>query len=210
MDSILVTGGELPEFEYVKHLFKGKYVCVADSGFDWVLENNIDFNVLVGDMDSVKAYNELSKVDKHKIKIFDKDKDDTDTIIGLKHLSEMGFNEVAIIGGGGGRLDHLLGILSLFKTDLAPSVWYTRNEVVYKTRNHFSLNSHQHKSISVFPLDKVHCSIRSYGLKWKLDDVDWCYRSIGISNYIENNDAWINSGDNELLLILPIIGNEFD
>lgn len=210
MDSILITGGDLPDFKYVKHLFTGVYVCVADSGFDWVIKNRINYDIIVGDMDSVSSLKELGSVKKEHIVKYDKDKDDTDTLIGIKHLFEKGYKDITIIGGGGGRLDHLLGIFSLFYTHLSPSVWYTHNETVHKIKGLFHINNQKSKHISVYPLDKVNCSIKSYGLKWKLNDVDWYYRSIGISNYIDSNDAWIDSGDNEVLLILPIAGNEFD
>ncbi|MGL1894032.1 MAG: thiamine diphosphokinase [Spirochaetaceae bacterium] len=210
MNSILITGGEIPDYNLVKHLFTNVYVCVADSGYDWVLENNIDFDFLVGDMDSIKDTENLKLIPNEKIEQFSTHKDDTDTIIGLKHLKKMGSKSVILIGGGGGRLDHLLGVFSLFETDLAPDVWFTKHEVVHKVHGKLSLGQFNQSSISIYPINKVDCSIASYGLKWDLIHVDWTYKSIGISNFVEKKDSWIDTGTNVFIVIVPIIGKVFE
>lgn len=210
MNGVLITGGELPEYKYVKKYLENAYICVADSGFDWVLKNNVDFDHIVGDMDSIINKKYLDEVDPKKITILPKDKDDTDTIFGLKFLKNIGVNNVTLIGGGGGRLDHLLGIVSIFETELAPKQWVTHNEVIFFVSGYFNLDNYIGYNISVYPLGAIVCRIESFGLKWDLNMVDWNFKSVGISNYIQNKNAWINTGDNNIMLILPIKGRNFE
>lgn len=210
MNTILITGGELPQYKHIKHLLVADHICVADSGFDWVLENDIEFDMLVGDMDSVLQTNELNKVESNKIIKLPKDKDDTDTVYGLKYLKNIGAKKITLIGGGGGRLDHLLGIFSLLETNISPDVWITKNEIIFNIKGYFSLKTFQGYSVSFFPLNKDVCRINSFGLKWDLSDVDWTYRSIGISNRVDLDDAWIDTGDNSVIVIMPIIGKNFE
>jgi len=204
MKCVLITGGERPPFYMVRELIKADYTCIADSGFDWAYENSLEFNMIVGDMDSVKNLKEFNSIDKKKIIQLPEDKDDTDTLFALKHLHSLKPSSITIVGGGGGRIDHLLGIFSLLKTDLAPNIWITGREIIYRVSGLFSLKDFLGSSISVFPLDKDVCSINSYGLKWDLDSVDWKYKSIGISNYVLLEDGWIDSGNNQILIIIPI------
>ncbi|MBN2618367.1 MAG: thiamine diphosphokinase [Spirochaetales bacterium] len=210
MNSVLITGGDLPLYRLVKDYLDADYICVADSGLDWVLENKIEFDYLVGDMDSLSNIDLLNNIDNDKIYKLPTDKDDTDTLFGLKHLKEIGSNNITLIGGGGGRLDHLLGIFSLFTTDIAPDIWITAKEIVYCTKGKFPLDKFLGSSISVYPVNEVNCVITSYGLKWELNSVDWKYKSIGISNQVVISSGWIDSGTNKILIIIPIEGRRFE
>lgn len=210
MDCILITGGEIPHYSNVKELFKDQYICVADSGLDWVLENDIDFDHIVGDMDSLKNSDCLKNIPITKKTILPTEKDDTDTVFALKYLKDLGATKISVIGGGGGRLDHLLGIVSIFETVLAPDEWFTNKEHIIFANGMIDLKDYQGCSISVYPLGKVVCSITSYGLKWDLNKVDWGYKSIGISNSIELDNAWVDTINNTALIILPIEGKSFE
>lgn len=210
MDTILITGGEIPEYRDVKDLFDVDYICVADSGLDWAVANGIEFDHLVGDMDSIKNRKILDDISEEKITLLPTDKDDTDTVYGLRFLKSLGATTITLIGGGGGRIDHLLGIVSLFETNLAPDVWCTHRERIYYINGSFPLKGMQGKSLSIYPLGEVVCSIDSFGLKWNLMDIEWVYKSIGISNVIKSNDAWIDTKENRVLLIIPIEGKGFE
>lgn len=210
MNAVLITGGDAPDYKYVKELFCNAYVCVADSGLDWALNNSVKFNSVVGDMDSVKNMGYLNSLDKNRVIKYPKDKDDTDTVIGLKYLKREGYKDIVLIGGGGGRLDHLLGIFSLLTTDLAPKIWYTHKEIIYKVKGLFPLKSFVGYNISIYPLSKVYCSIKSNGLKWNLNSVDWTYKSIGISNCVVDYDSWIDTGSCDFIVIVPLVGKKFD
>lgn len=210
MNTILITGGEIPEYKYVKELLHVDYICVADSGLDWVVENGVEFDHVLGDMDSLKDKSLLDSIPSGKITLLPSDKDDTDTVFGLRFLKEIGATKITLIGGGGGRIDHLLGIVSLFETDLAPDIWYTNREQIHFVKGFYNLGNFIGFSISVYPVGKVVCSINSYGLKWDLSEVEWTYKSIGISNSVESRDSWIDTKDNKVLLIIPVEGKGFE
>lgn len=210
MNAVLITGGEQPEYQYTQVFLKDKFVCVADSGLDWVVKSGVTPDLVVGDMDSVQDPEILKTINSDKIEKLPVDKDDTDTLYALKRLKVLGYKHITMIGGGGGRLDHLLGVVSLFETDVAPDIWITRHEVVYKSSSKLDLYEFVGCNISIYPLGKVNCSIKSFGLKWELDRVDWFHKSIGISNEVISSNAWIDCQGNRCLIITPIRGKGFE
>ena len=67
-----------------------------------------------GDLDSVtKEIIEKYRNNNVRIKKFPKDKDYTDGELILQHISKLNYDEIIIIGGLGGRIDHLLTNLNL-------------------------------------------------------------------------------------------------
>ena len=99
---------------------------------------------------------------------------------------------IVLCGGDGGRLDHLLGIVKQFETPVYPDVWLCRKQTVYNLRSGadgsprvLHLDSQQCKEyVSVFPVHGL-CSgalLKSEGLVWPLDNVDWHNGAFSLSN----------------------------
>lgn len=209
MTGVLITGGEKPPYKQVEEVIAlADIVCLADSGYDYCLHNCFDFDILLGDMDSVKA--QVGGVPSHKILQFPRDKDYTDTELGLKYLYDRGCDEVVLIGAGGGRTDHLLAVYSLFYRPVRPHVWYTSCEKIIFTEGRFVLEGRAGSEVSVFPVSNSNCTMKSIGLKWNLEGLNWRTGSVGISNVITSDYAEITAVTGALLILLPLLGNEFD
>jgi thiamine pyrophosphokinase len=181
MDALLFTGGEAPE--RMEALLQGKpFVCAADSGLAVARRWRLDPDLVAGDMDSLENASLLDSVPKDRIIVFPKDKDETDTEIGLRLLFERGYKEVALIGGGGGRLDHLIALLALFERPLRPRLWLTARERIDIVDKEFYFSAGIGETVSAFPLGGGRTSAWSEGLKWELGGLEWDRGGFGISN----------------------------
>ncbi|MGC9311976.1 MAG: thiamine diphosphokinase, partial [Sediminispirochaetaceae bacterium] len=126
MKGIVIIGGNHPERDLSLRLVEeAQIIIAADSGFDYAWNNGIDIDYVVGDMDSTSYREIIESMPKEKVLRMPEEKDETDTELGLAMLKELGAVESVIIGGGGGRLDHLLGIVTLFHREIRPDEWYT-------------------------------------------------------------------------------------
>lgn len=102
--------------------------------------------LLVGDLDSISESREYRKLPREKIKSFPKNKDDTDTEIGLNYFKEMSFKRIILVAAGAGGM-------------------------------------------------------RSEGLKWPLDGINWRRGEAGISNVFTADRGRISVGEGKLLMI---------
>lgn len=203
--ALLVTGGLAPPaFVIESRLKEISFSCAADSGLDTMRSWNIAPQLIVGDMDSLAdtgVLREYADVERHPAY-----KDLTDTELGLKALRDRGYGRILVAGGGGGRIDHLLAIFSLFNRPDGPDEWLTHNErlVRISARSSFSLNSGD--TVSVFPLVRGGRNMKSSGLEWPLDGLDWNPGDFGVSNIAVRNEITIDPGDFPLIIILPLMG----
>jgi len=205
MKGVLVLGGEHPSAHITEqHMRDADLVVAADSGFDFLWENGLDFDYIVGDMDSTRYGHALAEMPSEKLIIASTEKDETDTELGLQFLKERGIDFVTMIGGGGGRLDHLLGIVALFDREIRPDEWYTKNEGVISIDRSKSFRNLKGKTVSLFPAGIEPCRMQSHGLKWPLDNLEWQRGSAGISNVVKSDEVTIVPKSGRLLFIYPL------
>jgi thiamine pyrophosphokinase len=206
MRGILFTGGEGPEPETSRRLAEGAaLIAAADSGLlraetaglrpDWVL----------GDMDSLDDHRRLDTYPRDRALRYPRAKDYTDTELAFSFLAEKGCDELWIIGGGGGRMDHLFAIRSLFERDPFPARWITAGEDVYCLRGPGELARSLRAGglLSVFPLGDGPWEAESGGLKWPLDGLSWNRGFFGLSNEAETGDFFIRARKGRFLVIIP-------
>ena len=132
MLGIIFTGGDGPPPETIKRLIdneaEGALLVAADSGFAAMEKAGLRPDWVIGDMDSLSDLSRLESIPPERVLRFSRDKDFTDTEIAFSHAVDQGCDEIWIIGGGGGRLDHLLGISYLFERVKFPRRWITSAE----------------------------------------------------------------------------------
>ena len=214
---IVFTGGEGPEPHAIKGLLDGEALIVAaDSGLALAEAAGIRPDWIVGDMDSLDNGSRLNRYPKEKIILYPVDKDYTDTEIALSLLWEKGCNDAWIIGGGGGRLDHIFGIRDLFERERYPLRWITANEDIYcvdnegansgansgANNNRLRLAAKQGKLVSVFPLCNGPWKALSKGLKWELDGARWERGLFGLSNVATADEIEINVKQGRFMVIM--------
>ncbi len=204
MTGLLFTGGEGPSpSDTVLDLIRGAdLVAAADSGILLAREFGISPDYILGDMDSLEnAEDILKSYPEERILRFGREKDYTDTELGLSFLSEKGCGRIIIAGGSGGRTDHFVGILCLFFRDVHPDIWIMKNETAMSVEGSFSLETRSGEIISLFPVSGEECRMKSTGLKWKLDNLAWKTGDAGISNVALGSRIEIEMRSGRLLLI---------
>ncbi|MDR1212079.1 MAG: thiamine diphosphokinase [Spirochaetaceae bacterium] len=207
MRGIAFIGGEGPAPEISGRLAGEAELCAAaDSGLMAAEEAGLRPDWITGDMDSLDDMSRLEKYPADRVIRYSRDKDYTDTELVLELLWSRGCDEVWLIGGGGGRLDHLLAIRSLFEREKAPDRWITARE------DSFCLDSagtHTREfirtprsGVSAFPLGNGPWKIRSRGLKWPLDNVAWNRGFAGVSNEAPEGRFSVSVSEGRFLVIL--------
>jgi thiamine pyrophosphokinase len=203
---IVFTGAEGPDPEKLKILArKADLLAAADSGLITAELAGLKVDWIVGDMDSLDDTKRLDNYSPEKIRRFSRDKDLTDTELALALLREKGCDEIWIAGGGGGRLDHLFAVRSLFERDDPPLRWYTASEEVrcIMEGTLLKIDLPGESLVSVFPLGMGPWEADSYGLKWPLIGLPWAKGSFGLSN-IAYGHFEIRSIRGRFMVIIPM------
>jgi thiamine pyrophosphokinase len=182
-------------------------IAAADSGLlaaeaaglrpDWVL----------GDMDSLGAagLERLEAYPPERVLRYEAAKDYTDTELALRLLYDKGCDETWLVGGGGGRLDHLLAIRSLFERQRCPTRWLTAAEDVrfLEAPGELTVSGAAASLVSVFPLGQGPWDVESEGLRWPLAGLPWDRGFFGISNTADR-DFTVRAKKGRFLVILPL------
>jgi thiamine pyrophosphokinase len=202
--ALLVTGGDAPALELITHRIKDcSFICAADSGLDVLISWGVEPDLVVGDMDSIS---DPAILDRYPGTIrHPADKDDTDTEIGLHELRARAYQRILLIGGGGGRLDHLLAIRALFDKPWGQDEWLTHRERVVRIAEPTRLVVPEGSTVSVFPLSSGASGMTSTGLKWPLAGLCWGPGEFGVSNLAVSSEVMVSPGVHPILVVLPLL-----
>jgi thiamine pyrophosphokinase len=201
-EGLLLLGGEGPRRVQLEEVLRAAgLVIAADSGFDLALRLGLLPDLLVGDLDSVSSSPQLAAFPAERIRRYPRDKDETDAELGLRLFAERGFRKVVLVGGGGGRLDHLLAVASLFERANPPAAWYTALERVERVDGEALLSGCLGLRVSFFPLGSGAGGLSSEGLKWPLDGLEWPRGLGGVSNLVTADPARVRVRRGSLLMI---------
>ena len=204
MLGIVFTGGLGPDRDEVEpYLQRASWIVAADSGLLLAENFGVEPNIILGDMDSIPDRTILKKYPKAEIREYPRDKDYTDTELALQSLYSLGCTEYILVGGGGGRLDHLLGIVSLFYRSKPPSRWFTHNEEVVYIEDCLEIGGLQGRKVTFMPVSLEECRMKTEGLKWPLDSLRWRPGDIGISNIVVSDPVRVSMIQGRLILIIP-------
>jgi thiamine pyrophosphokinase len=199
---LLIVGGAGPDRHELAEYARGMDVIVAaDSGLDAALAAGIRPAFVVGDMDSLSDRALLDQFPPERVLLFARDKDETDTEIGMRTLRESGCDDITIAGGAGGRIDHLLGIAALFERDAPPRRWLTDREDIRLVEGAADFAGWQGATVSVFPLGDRAADMHSEGLRWPLDGLEFKRGYGGISNLVAAERVRITVGIGRLLVV---------
>ena len=218
MRGIMFIGGEGPSPEAIRKIAAGANLFVAaDSGLILCESAGLKPDWILGDMDSLvceanqDGLRMLEKYPPERVLRFREDKDYTDTELALNFLQEKSCDEIWLLGGGGGRLDHLFAIRSLFERNDPPHRWFPGNEEVRCLLEGQKLNMTlpSESLVSVFPIGNEAWEAESSGLKWPLKGLAWDRGSFGVSNVATTGPFEIRSVKGRFLVICPMCLNDF-
>ncbi|MCF7938877.1 MAG: thiamine diphosphokinase [Spirochaetales bacterium] len=199
---LILTGGLAPEYHFIEDLFSLKpFIVAADSGLDTAIHYGCDPDLVVGDMDSLANLASLKRVDSSKVFRYPVDKDETDTELAVRLMHERGILNYVLIGGGGGRMDHLFGLLALFDRENRPREWVTHDARMIAVDSSMEFSGFLGATVSFFPIGRETCRMESSGLKWNLDGLIWKRGDVGISNKVISEPFSVEIKTGALLLV---------
>lgn len=217
MKALLFTGGGNPDLKKAASFLRG-YDCIAaaDSGVATARGLGLTPDLIVGDMDSVPSGDVFSMYAGSEIITLDTAKDDSDTESALKVLHRRNFSDVTLVGGGGGRLDHLFSIERLFLTDARPSVWLAGESAVVFVGSAGRLEKpgvretllradglEPGDTVSVFPIGRGRHRIEAENLRWGLD-IPWDDGAYSLSNWAEARSVSVRCIEGAFLCVFPL------
>ena len=213
MRGLAFIGGERPPVSHCCfHAQEADIIAAADSGLIIAESAGLRPDWIVGDMDSMDTLKRLEKYPEDRIIRYPEDKDYTDTELVLDLLWEKGCEYITIAGGGGGRIDHLFAIRSLFERERFPNRWITKHEDIRCLAEGDEIHLHTpiNTLVSILPLGDEYWEIESIGLKWPVNNVKWNRGSIGISNRNITETFLLRITRGRFMLIMPLFDSEDD
>lgn len=168
--AIIFCGGEVDTDSVWKEEYNNDFVICADGGLRHAQRLGIVPDMVIGDLDSgVEKY-----PDSIQHKIYPSEKDKTDTNLCLDYIIENGYDEVVILGGLGGRLDHEFSNYCLLLYGLENGVRVRlingQNEIWVEDRP-FTIYPSDMKYISFFPFGGNVNGFTVKGLKYETENV---------------------------------------
>lgn len=194
MKAFIYTGGEIFPNNITEHPKADDLTIAADSGYSNAKTLGDSVQILVGDLDSLDE----SKIEgKPEIITVPAEKDFTDTQLAVETALKRGADDIVIIGGMSGRLDHTLSNLAILK-DLSDRGIYAlmadgKNRVRYirSTSTLIARSGYTYLSL-IADGDKVK-GVSIEGCKYPLDNAVLNDRyQYAVSNEIVGNCALIS------------------
>jgi thiamine pyrophosphokinase len=207
---VIFTGGEAPSSRAIKKELEGldMFCVAADSGLELAESAGIRLDLIVGDMDSLSDSSRLDSYPAQRVIRHDTWKDFTDTELAFKAALEKSCREIWIIGGGGGRIDHLFALRSMFERELFPLRWLTADADIYcldhAVNRELSFSAEQDALVSVFPLGGGPWEAESGGLKWSLNKLPWNRGFFGLSNIAVDGKFNVKAVSGRFMIIIPL------
>ena len=193
MRAVIYTGGTV-RTEHITEHPKADDLCIAaDSGYHTAVALGERIDLLLGDFDSIGA---VPRDGGFEIRQVPAEKDYTDTQLAVEIAIDRGAEEIIIIGGLSGRLDHTLSTLAILEDLHARGVYGTVTDGQSRARYMKSTSTliarSPYKYLSIIAADEVVKGVDIEGCKYPLKKATLRRRSqFAVSNEITGNVAFI-------------------
>ena len=206
---VVLAGGDPVELPLPRPLPPSiDLVIAADGGYDAAATLAVPVDVLVGDLDSVTpeglttARTAGTRIERHPV-----DKDRTDLALALDEVVAEGPAEVVLIGGHGGRLDHLLANVSLLAAPEYAALRITAllgAAVVTVVRDRATLLGRPGALVSLLAMHGPAHQVTTTGLRFPLAQATLPVgSSLGVSNEFTGSHATVTVADGVLVAVQP-------
>jgi thiamine pyrophosphokinase len=215
-DVVVVTGGDPVDPARIPPLPPGARIVAADGGLATADVLGLTVDVVVGDMDSVApqrlaaAEAAGAQVRRHPVA-----KDATDLALAMGVAIELGARRVTVVGGDGGRLDHLLANALLLASDDHASVRvlaHLGTATITVVRDEATLFGSRGELVSLLAVNGPAEGVATEGLLYPLRDETLAPGSSrGVSNELARATARVRLRAGVLLAVQPgALGSHLD
>ena len=179
-------------------------VIAADGGILEAERLGLEVDLLVGDLDSAPAdaVARAPRVERHPV-----DKDASDLELAMEAAVAGEVRQIVVVGGDGGRLDHLLGNAFLLGSDRWAAVEVDAvlgDARITIVRDERSIDGQVGELISLYAVGGPARGVATEGLRWALrDDELLPGSSLGLSNEFSEPRAVVRVREGVALAIQP-------
>ena len=193
MRAFIYTGGEIFPDNKTEHPKGDDLRIAADSGYRNAVKLGDRVDIFVGDFDSLDEGELDERVEVVPLK---PEKDVTDTQAAVDIALEKGADDIYIVGGLSGRLDHTLSNISIL-IDMKDCgrhavIFDGRNRVRYIRNDSYLIARTGYKYLSVIAADDLVKGVEMKGVKYPLHNAKLKKSfQYAVSNEVEGNCAFI-------------------
>ena len=195
-----VIVGSMKVDSRIQEFIDDSFVIAADAGVKKLEALNISPDLIVGDFDSLGFVPEGENVIKYPVK-----KDDTDMMLAVKEAIDLGYDDIVIFGGCGGRVDHTLANINTMVYALkngAKIIMVDENTEYYICDSKIVLPFKEGYGFSVFAVgDNAKVDIE--GALYSGENITVANdTTLGVSNSFSNNDVSIKVNEGMVLIVV--------
>lgn len=208
--AIVVAGGAEPLPALARLLPAHDLVVAADSGLHGARALSLAPHAVVGDLDSVDpAILDAAVRDGAEVRRVPRDKDAVDTELALHEAVARGARRIVLVTGGGGRLDHAVGVLNcLLHPMLAGlevhALWGDARVRVLHGPARAEIAGPVGSTVGLLAAGGDAVGVATDGLRWPLDGDDLpAHSTRGVSNELSSPVATVSLRAGRLLVIQP-------
>lgn len=200
MKNRCVIVGSMNVDSRIHDYLEDSFVIAADGGLLNLEKSNITPDLILGDFDSLGFEPEGENVIKYPVK-----KNDTDMMLAVKKAIDLGYKEIVIFGGCGGRLDHTLANINTMVYALEKganiSILDSQNDM-YITDDALRLSRRDKDNISLFAIEEK-AVVDIEGAKYSGKNIVISNNTtLGVSNSFADDEVKISVVEGTILVIV--------
>ena len=209
--ALVFAGGDPVDAAVAARLPDAGLTVAADSGVGHALALGRDVDLVVGDFDSADpAAVDAAVAGGAEVRRYPAEKDQSDLELAVRTARDSGATQVIVVGGSGGRLDHLITNVLLLASpefddiDIEALLDDTRITVI---RDDARLSGAPGDVCSLLAAGGPALGVRTTGLRYPLDHEDLLPGSTrGLSNELSEPVATVSLEQGTLLAVQPDLG----
>ncbi len=178
MRAVIIGNGDIKNYDFIKSKINdGDIIICADGGYNHARNMDIEPDVLIGDLDSARGYDDVKNRIEYPVR-----KDFTDGELAVVYANEHGCDEIVLTGMTGNRLDHTIADIMLL-AQCKRGVLIDDNNEIYLLRDKLIIDGYCGQTLSIVPITGEAEGISTSGLEYPLDAETLYFASTrGISN----------------------------
>lgn len=197
MRAVIICGGNVGEY-ILEYVDKDDCIICADSGYDRAIKYGLSPDIIIGDMDSVKA-----DFSSENTIVYPSRKDYTDSELVLDYAISNGFDKILMFGMTGTRMDHTYANISLLlKCRNADVVIIDENNEIRMLFDEIKIKGKIGDTVSILPFSSDLVGVTSKGLEYSLNNSTVKIgTSLGVSNKMTEEACTIEIKEGIALVI---------